>query len=101
MQGMRTGAQLTRSLATEQQRSPSTQQQSHVDAAGCARRDSVNLRETHGEPGTAESRQAEALHVWAQKAAAGDVTVLRLATLQRWAASGEYESLLERCTHQD
>lgn len=60
----------------------------------------MHFRDAAIEQSAGDSSQAEALQVWAQKLAAGDVTVLRLAALQRWVASGEYESVLERCTHQ-
>ena len=61
------------------------------------RSSSLHFRDAEIEPPAEESNRAEALQVWAQKLAAGDVTVLRLAALQRWVASGEYESLLDRC----
>lgn len=63
--------------------------------ATAVRRSSVQFRD---EQSTGDSDPAEALQVWAQKLSGGDITVLRLAALRKWAGSGDYESLLERCT---
>lgn len=71
--------------------------QNRSTPSGGARRSSVHFKDAENEPSAGGGSQAEALQVWAEKLAAGDVTVLRLAALQRWVASGEYENLLERC----
>jgi hypothetical protein len=91
-----TGGQHRQSAA--QQRSQNSQQRNRKGAAS-TRRSSVDCRDTHNEQPAEEKGPGEALQVWAQQVAAGDLTVLRFAALQRWVASGEYESLVDRCAH--